>query len=187
MMGDARLIDTVEALLFVADSPSSTKALAQTLEATEAEIEQALRDLDERLDGTSLQVIRIAGGHQLSTRPEMAEAVARFLKPQRQRLSRSLMEVLAIVAYKQPMTMAEIDAVRGVQSDYGVRGLLDRGLIREVGRRQAPGRPVLYGTTQQFLHQFNLNDLGQLPPMPNTGEAGVEGERATEGESIAVQ
>ena len=180
------LLQGVEALLFVADSPTPTKQLAQALEATEAEIEQALRDLDERLKGTSLQVIRIAGGHQLSTRPEMAEAVARFLKPQRQRLSRSLMEVLAIVAYKQPMTLAEIDAVRGVQSDYGVRGLMDRGLIREVGRRQAPGRPVLYGTTQQFLHQFNLNDLGQLPALATGDEEYEGGHAVAEGESIAV-
>lgn len=155
----------LEALLFVADSPTPSKELAKALEATEAEVEQAVRDLGEHLEASALQVIKIAGGYQLSTRPEHAERIARFLQPQRQKLSRSLMEVLAIVAYRQPITMAEIDAVRGVQSDYGVRGLLERRLIEEKGRRRSPGRPVLFGTTQQFLHQFNLNDLDQLPQL----------------------
>lgn len=153
----------VEALLFVADAPTPPKILASALEATEAEVEQAIRDLQERLEGTAIQIVRIAGGLQLCTRPAYAEKIARFLKPQRHKLSRSLMEVLAIVAYKQPITMAEIDGIRGVQSDYGVRGLLERRFIEEKGRRQGPGRPLLYGTTQQFLHQFNLHDLAQLP------------------------
>jgi segregation and condensation protein B len=75
------------------------------------------------------------------------------------------MEVLAIVAYRQPLTMSEIDVIRGVQSDYSVKALLERRLIQEVGRKHTPGRPVLYGTSSQFLHQFKLNDLGQLPAL----------------------
>jgi len=88
------------------------------------------------------------------------------------------MEVLAIVAYRQPITAADIELVRGVQCDYGIHGLLERRLIREVGRKQAPGRPVLYGTTKQFLHQFNMTDLSQLPKLP-------DGSLATPPESIS--
>lgn len=110
-------------------------------------------------------MVRIAGGYQLCTKPEFAEIVARFLQPQKHKLSRSLMEVLAIVAYQQPVTSAEIDAVRGVQSDYGLRTLVEKRLVCEVGRKSAPGRPVLYGTTQQFLHTFNLNSLTELPEL----------------------
>jgi segregation and condensation protein B len=158
------IVDRLHALLFVADAPAPTRVLATALEATEGQVEQALEVLEERLarDGP-IQLVRLAGGVQLATKPEYAELIGAFLKPQRQRLSRSLMEVLAIVAYRQPITLAEIDAVRGVGSDYGLRALLERRLIKEVGRKPVPGRPVLYGTTQQFLHQFNLNDLSELP------------------------
>ena len=154
------------ALLFVADSPSPATTLANALGFTEGQVEQAIDVLEERLNaGGPLQLVRLAGGYQLATRPEYAEAIANFLKPQRQRLSRSLMEVLAIVAYRQPITMAEIDDVRGVQSDYALRALLERRLVQEVGRKPVPGRPVLYGTSAQFLHQFKLNDLSQLPTL----------------------
>jgi len=160
------LVETLEALLFVADSPAPLQALAQALGVTEGQVEQALEVLEERLLRKGpIQLVKIAGGYQLSTKPDFAEAIARFLKPQRQRLSRSLMEVLAIIAYKQPITQAEVDQIRGVQSDYGVRLLLERRLIHEAGRKQTAGRPFLYATTQQFLHQFNLADLSQLPPL----------------------
>jgi len=159
-------VDIIEALLFVADSPASLASLAAAAGLTEGQADQAIEVLRERLaERGSLQVVLIAGGFQLCTKPEYAETVANFLKPQRQKLSRSLMEVLAIVAYKQPLTSADVEQVRGVQCDYGIHGLLERRLIHEVGRKKAPGRPVLYGTTQQFLHQFNLNDLSELPEL----------------------
>ncbi len=161
------IVDSVMALLFVADEPVKSEIMARILGVAEGQVEQAVEILQERLtsqDGP-LQVIRLAGGWQLCTRPECAEIVAAFLKPQRQRLGRSLMEVLAIVAYKQPVTMAEVDLARGVQSDYSLHQLIERRLIEEVGRKQTPGRPVLYGTTQQFLHQFNLNSLEDLPEL----------------------
>jgi segregation and condensation protein B len=160
------LVDAVHALLFVADAPASPSSLAEALQIQELEVEQAIQGLRERLaqDGP-IHLTQLAGGWQLATKPEYAEAISTFLKPQRQRLSRSLMEVLAIVAYKQPITVGELDAVRGVQSDYSVKVLLERRLIHEVGRRKTPGRPVLYGTTQQFLHQFKLNDLKELPAL----------------------
>ena len=95
----------------------------------------------------------------------------RFLKPQRSSLTRSQMETLAVVAYNQPITLAEIDQIRGVQSDYSVRQLLEKRLVKEAGRRPTPGRPNLYKTTQQFLHKFQMNALSELPDLPNS--AGV--------------
>lgn len=165
-----QIVDAIEAILFVADAPVSLNALSQAVQGTEGQVEQALEILRERLERNgATQLIQIAGGYQICTKPEFAEMIANFLKPQRQRLSRSLMEVLAIVAYRQPLTMAEIDEIRGVQSDYSVKSLLERRLIHEVGRRKSPGRPTLYGTTQQFLHQFKLNTLKELPElMPGT-------------------
>lgn len=163
---DPHAVAAVEALLFVADSPATPESLAQAAEMTVGQVEQALEILGQRLaEHGAVQLVQLAGGYQLSTKPEFATMVANFLKPQRQRLSRSLMEVLAVVAYRQPITMAEIEDVRGVQSDYGVHALVERRLIQDVGRKPVPGRPVLYGTTQQFLHQFNLSDLKQLPPL----------------------
>lgn len=157
------LTRVLEALLFVADAPTSLESLAEAAGASFPEAQRALDELRASLENTSLQIVEIAGGLQMCTRNEFAEVIGNFLKPQRQKLSRSLMEVLAIVAYRQPTTLAEIDSVRGVQSDYSLRALLERRLLQEVGRRDSPGRPVLYGTTQQFLHQFNLNDLRELP------------------------
>jgi segregation and condensation protein B len=160
------VVDNLEAILFVSDAPVPLNGLAQTLSLTEGQIEQALEVLGARLDQRGpVQLVQIAGGYQLGTKPDYAEVIAQFLKPQKQRLTRSLMEVLAIIAYKQPITQAEVDQVRGVQSDYGVRGLLERRLVQEVGRKQTAGRPFMYGTTPQFLHHFNLNDVSQLPPL----------------------
>jgi len=158
----------VQALLFAAAAPASSQELGTALGVTEGQIEQALELLERNLAEVGpLMLVRIAGGWQLCTKPEFAEAVGAFLKPQQSKLSRSLMEVLAIVAYRQPITIAEVDAIRGVQSDYGIRQLLERRLIQERGRKHVPGRPVIYGTTQQFLHQFNLNDLTDLPELEN--------------------
>jgi segregation and condensation protein B len=160
------LVDQLEALLFVSEAPAKLNDLARTLEVTEGQVEQGLEILTERLDSTgALKCVKIAGGYQLATKSEFADLVGIYMKPQKQRLSRSIMEVLAIVAYKQPITTGEIEVIRGVQSDYGLRVLQERNLICEVGRKSTPGRPMLFGTTQQFLHQFNLEGLGQLPQL----------------------
>lgn len=172
-----RLENKVEALLFASDSPVTSLELAKTLGVEEQEVALALEALAEDYrQNRGLQILRIAGGYQISTKPELAEIVARHLRPTRNKLSRSQLEVLAIVAYQQPVTMAEIDAVRGVQSDHSLRALMDRRLVCEVGRRPTPGRPLLYGTSDQFLHLFHLNDLGQLPPLslPAPGSESVE-------------
>ena len=159
-----KIVDQIEAILFVSDAPVTIQEMAAAVSATEGQIEQGIEILTASLEGKgAVRLAKIAGGYQLCTKEEHAVLVANFLKPQRQKLSRSLMEVLAIVAYRQPITVVDIEIVRGVQSDYSVKALQERRLIEEVGRRPSPGRPVLYGTTQQFLHQFKLNDLSQLP------------------------
>lgn len=159
-----RLVLALEALLFVADSPATPDELAKALGVPVFEVEEALEKLGGRLHHTSaLQLVRIAGGYQVCTKPEFAEAIAKFTQPQTHKLSRSLMEVLAVIAYKQPITLAELDDVRGVDSGYGVRQLVERRLVCEIGRRSTPGRPILFGTTQQFLHAFNLQSLEDLP------------------------
>lgn len=160
------LVDQLEALLFVSEAPAKLNDLARTLNVAEGQVEQGIEILTERLEASgALKCVKIAGGYQLATKAEFAELVGIYMKPQKQRLSRSIMEVLAIVAYKQPITTGEIEVIRGVQSDYGLRILQERNLICEVGRKQTPGRPMLFGTTQQFLHQFNLDGLNQLPQM----------------------
>jgi segregation and condensation protein B len=160
------LTDRIEALLFVSESPVTAEELSEALQTPLHVIEEEIERIARRLSASGpLQLVRIAGGYQFSTKTEFADDVSRFLKPQRPRLGRGLMEVLAVVAYRQPVTSAEIEAVRGVDSAYAVRQLVDRRLITEVGRKAAPGRPVLYGTTQQFLHTFSLNSLEELPPI----------------------
>lgn len=159
-------VDRLYALLFVADAPVASSSLGIALGLPEGATEEALDVLEKRLqkDGP-VQLLRLAGGWQLSTKPEYGELVGAFLQPQRGKLGRSLMETLAIVAYRQPVTLAEVEAVRGVGSDHTIRALAERRLVREVGRKAVPGRPVLYGTTDQFLHQFLMDDLSSLPAL----------------------
>lgn len=159
-----RLIDKVYSVLFVADSPATLDEISAAVDVPMAEVEEALEKLGGKLNHEGpLQIVKIAGGYQICTKPEYASTIAKFLKPQAQKLTRSVMEVLAVVAYKQPITGPEIDAVRGVMSDYGLNQLIEKRLVAEVGRKQAPGRPILYGTTQQFLHLFNLDKIEDLP------------------------
>lgn len=177
-MDDLQLSRAVECLLFVATEPLALKTLAEVLQVDEERLESALEALEERLQASGLQLVQVAGGYQLCTRPEFAEVVARYLQPQPSKLSRAALETVAIIAYRQPITLPEIEAIRGVQSDGVVRTLLQRGLIQEVGRKQAAGRPVLYGTTPQFLHYFGLNSLDELPELEEPGT--LEGNQPAE-------
>lgn len=163
--------------MFVSDRPAPVESLLELLQCTESDLKSAIQLLGSRLEQAGpLQLVFLAGGYQISTKPMYAQLVTRWLKPQKHRLSRSVMEVLAIVAYRQPITGPEIEQIRGVQSDYGLRQLLERRLVREVGRKPIPGRPILYGTTQQFLHQFNLKDLQDLPDLILSLPSGAEAE-----------
>lgn len=162
----AELMQKLESILFVASAPVTLEALAEITGGHISDVESSLAELTKEFElNRGVMIMKIAGGLQISTKPENAEMVARFLKPQRNKLTRSQLEVLAIVAYRQPATSAEIDAIRGVQSDHGLRVLLDRRLVQEVGRKQTPGRPMLYGTTQQFLHQFGIDQVNELPEL----------------------
>jgi segregation and condensation protein B len=169
--GLSDLASRLECLLFVAGEPVPLKQLAAACGATDSATRESLGALAERLerDG-ALQLVEIAGGYQLSTKPEHAELITAFLSPRKRRLSRAVLETLAVVAYRQPVTLAEVEAVRGVNSDYSVHALVEMSLVEEVGRKETVGRPKLYGTTRQFLHQFNLGGLEDLPPV----EAGEE-------------
>ncbi|KAA0228985.1 MAG: Segregation and condensation protein B [Fimbriimonadales bacterium] len=156
----------IESVLFVAQLPVTLDELCEVTSAKKSEVTEALERIGARLQtGSGLQLVRIAGGYQLCTRREYADSVAKYLKPQKRKLTRSALEVLAIVAYRQPITGLDIQVIRGVQSEHAIRTLVDRGLIAEIGRKNSPGRPILYGTTQEFLHHFKLNDLSELPPV----------------------
>lgn len=170
----------LEALLLAAPAAAGTGQLAQALEVTPREIEKALAELDERYASGGLRVQRFRGGVQLTTAPEAAEDVERFLGLEASaRLSRAALETLAVVAYQQPVTRPQIDSVRGVNSDSVLKTLLSFGLIEEAGRAEAVGRPILYTLTSQFMQHFGLNSLDELPPLdgepdPADGSAEVE-------------
>jgi len=164
-MDTLQLSRALECVLFVAAEPVPMKTLIEVFRLEEPQLQQAIEALQDRLQASGLQLVQVAGGYQLCTRPEFADVVARFLQPQPSKLSRAALETVAIIAYRQPITLPEIEAIRGVQSEGVVRTLLQRGLIQEVGRKPTAGRPVLYGTTPQFLHYFGLNTLEDLPEL----------------------
>jgi segregation and condensation protein B len=157
----------LECLLFVSGEPVTLAELARALDRDEIAVEAALRSLQIGLTerGSGLQLLRIAGGWQLATRPEHAEVVGRLLTRGSSKLSRAAMETLAIIAYRQPITAPEIEAVRGVSVGGVLKTLLERRLIQEAGRKATIGRPMLYTTTPDFLHYFGITDLSQLPAL----------------------
>jgi segregation and condensation protein B len=159
----ARQLCALEAVLFMAAEPLDASDLAEILEVMPQEAEDLVRALEANYAGRGLQVSRIAGGYQVTTRPEYGPTVARLHKPERFRLSRAGLETLAIVAYRQPVTRPEIDAIRGVNSDSPLNTLLEYELVCEAGRKDTPGRPVLYCTTEGFLGHFGLNSIDDLP------------------------
>lgn len=154
----------VECLLFASASPVGAADMSAALEVSEAEVEQAARELSKRDGQTSgLLVEKVAGGWQLVTRPEYGRAVARFVGKRAQKLSRAALEVLAIVAYNNPCTQAEVESIRGVDSSGVLKNLIERGMVKESGRKEAVGRPILFGVTEGFLVYFGLNSLDDLP------------------------
>ena len=169
LMDTNELGHVIEAILFVAGEPVDVKELQRALEVTEDETYQAISALesDYSYHRRGICLKRFGQHIQLTTRAEYAPYVERLLQPiQRQSLSQSALETLAVVAYRQPVTKLEIEAVRGVKCDYSVQSLVHKGLIEEVGRKDALGRPILYGTTDKFLSHFGLSSLDQLPPPP---------------------
>lgn len=171
----------VESLLFVSSEPLSVQRLLAVIgDVTKAEVTQALRSLGEELEqeGRGLRLAEVAGGFRLLTKQEFAGWIKRLDKSKSTaKLSRSALESLAIIAYKQPIVRSEIEDIRGVETSGVVRTLLERKLVRIVGRKEVPGRPIMYGTTKYFLEHFGLNDLSQLPPLREFKELG-ESEQA---------
>lgn len=162
----AELVSIVEALIFVADEPLSVKILADVLEEDRATIESTIEELKSEYEQRSsgLQLREIGGGWQISTRTEFHEEIRKFLKTRpNARLSLASLETLAVIAYKQPVTVPEILEIRGVQSASAIKTLLDKRLIVAGGRKETVGRPMQYGTSKSFLIQFGLKDLSELP------------------------
>ncbi len=171
--GHLSLEARLEALLFVAEDPPSIAQLARALEAPSEAVEAALDALHERLKDRGLRLQRKGDRVQLVTAPEAAEDVRRFLGLNATpRLSTAALETLAIIAYRQPITRAEIEAIRGVNCEGVLRTLLAKGLIEEVDRAEGPGRPIRYGTTFLFLQHFGLRSLSDLPPLDGAEDGG---------------
>ena len=167
----------LESLLFVAEEPLSVQQFKFILETEESDtIRAALEELSEEYDhrGGGFELRQIAGGYQLRTRSEYSEWVKKLLKPSPARLSRASLETLAIIAYKQPIIRADVEHIRGVDCGGVLRMLLEKKLIRVMGRKDIPGRPMIYGTTRQFLEVFNLKDLRDLPSPKEIEALGAE-------------
>lgn len=178
-MQKSELCGIIEAILFVAGEPVAREDLAHALDLTVMELDEALAELSDHydLERRGLKLNRYGSSVQLATRPEYAPYVERLLQPtQKQSLSQAAMETLSIVAYRQPVTKSDMEAVRGVKCDYSVQSLVNKGLIQEVGRKEALGRPILYGTTEEFLRHFGIESLEQLPQLEQFSAEDVLGE-----------
>jgi segregation and condensation protein B len=150
-------------MLFVSTEPLSAEQMAAAAGVDEAAIEEAVHELILDTGESGLQIKRIAGGYQMCTRSEYSDICQKILVPQNQKLSRPALETLAVVAYRQPVTAPEVEAIRGVSCDGVLKTLINRGLVRECGRKQTAGRPILYGTTPKFLEHLGLADIADLP------------------------
>lgn len=182
-MDDAKkdsLKSAIEALLFASGEPLSLQDLTTHLEEKSKLIEIIIQEMIEEYEASNrgIKIIGIKGSYQLVTKAENADYIQKLLKKnKRQSLSQASIESLAIIAYKQPITRIDIDEIRGVKSESALQRLVERELIKEVGRLEVPGRPILYGTTEEFLRQFELKDLKGLPSLDLFGQ---ENEETTE-------
>jgi len=157
---------SIEAILFVAMEPISPAIISETLQIPATEVEKELDHLQQSYQGRGIRLQWHAGKVQLTSAAETGEVVEKFLGLETtSHLSRAALETLAIIAYRQPVTRPSLESVRGVNSDGVLRSLLNKGLIQEIGRSEGPGRPILYGTTPDFLQYFGLTSLGELPPL----------------------
>jgi segregation and condensation protein B len=179
---DERALRALEALFFVSDEPLTTAVLAAALEVDRRAVDDLCAALQARLEerGSGLVLRDIAGGWRLYSHPDTADIVEQFVLSSRQaRLTKAALETLAIVAYKQPVTRHQISAIRGVNSDGVIRALQDRGLVVETGREEGPGRPMLYGTSPEFLERLGLSSLAALPSLaPLLGADATEDDAA---------
>ncbi|MGL5379980.1 SMC-Scp complex subunit ScpB [Clostridium sp.] len=161
-----RIKSIIESLLFASGDPLSLRDLSNNIEVPPKAIEEAIVELvrEYENDNRGIKLISINGEYQLVTKGENSEYIQKLLKKnKRQSLSQASLESLAIIAYKQPITRVDIDDIRGVKSESAIQKLIEKELIREVGRKEVPGRPILLGTTEEFLRQFGLKELKELP------------------------
>ena len=164
-MDEDQLMKAVEAVIFAADKPVSLNRLEKIFpEVKKAELENAIVCLDQEYEAHAFSIIKVAGGYQMVTKPEYHDWVKQlYVGRTRPRLSAAALETLSVIAYKQPVSRIEIEAIRGVNSDSVLGTLLERGLIVIKGRAETVGRPLLYGTTDEFLQYFGLNNFSELP------------------------
>ncbi|PLX84712.1 MAG: SMC-Scp complex subunit ScpB [Desulfuromonas sp.] len=183
-MDTAELKGTIESLLFASAEPLVPERLAEILEIDLEDLETVLAEMEEHFrQGHGLLLERVAGGLQFRTRPEHGEWVRRLHRSRPFRFSRAALETLAIIAYRQPITRAEVEYLRGVDSGGVLKTLMEKHLVRILGKKDSPGRPMIYGTTRGFLELFGLRDLACLPTLKEFGElsagSGLEGEGTT--------
>lgn len=181
----------LEAILLASPDPLTLKRIAEVMGLDEKDASILVEDLRKEYQqpGRGLYLQEMAGGWVLTTRPEYAEWVEKLLQPKGKGLSHAALETLAIIAYRQPVTRAEIEGVRGVKADRALETLMDRKLVREVGRKEGPGRPMLYGTTREFLQYFGLKEISDLPPLSvDTSEASlIQKQQAPDNENEGAQ
>ena len=175
-----QLAGQVESLLFVAgDDGLTAKQLAGLTGTDKEDVERAIAQISEasRPEGRGLRVVELAGTFRLATKQEHADAVRRLLEnPTTQALTQASLEVLAIIAYRQPITRVEVEEIRGVKSERPIQTLVSRGLVKEAGRAEGTGRAILYGTTDTFLDHFGLASLKDLPPLNDAGDEAADEE-----------
>jgi segregation and condensation protein B len=173
---------SLEALLFVAEKPLARREIAALAGVDAGTVDERLGDLEVALRGRGIRLLSVGDRVELATAPETGALVARYVGTDSVRLSPAGLETLAIVAYRQPVTRAAVERVRGVDSDYTLRSLLHRRLVVELGRSNAPGRPILYGTAFEFLERFGLESLDDLPTL----DADVAARLAEEGGTLLL-
>lgn len=174
LLDTGELQRNVEALLFVADEPLSIKRLAKLTGAEEADVTVALQAIDAAFSERGIVLRQVAGGYRLTSSPSARLVVEAYLLPPKTNLSPAALETLAIVAYNEPVTKTQVEEIRGVSADSVIATLLDRRFITESGRKEAPGRPMLYRTTPEFLEAFGLNSLDDLPAVDLEGPQAPE-------------
>lgn len=180
----------IEALLFVSEKPLTAEDLKQALDGLDEEkIKEAIAELrvDYERNERSFGIAELAGGYQIVTNPEFAPWISKLFKRDEAKLSNPSLETLAIIAYKQPLTRGEIEKIRGVNVEGVLKTLLDKGLIKVRGRKDAPGRPIAYGTTEEFLKRFGLKGLEHLPKLHDFTEHDLEFEREDERLKVEIE
>jgi segregation and condensation protein B len=178
-VSDISLKQVVESIIFVSDAPLSLDRLCSILEEFEREEIRAAIDsivAECRADGRGVELVLVAGGYQFRSRPELADYIRRLKRVKPARFSPSSLEALAIIAYRQPVTRAEIEYLRGVDSGGILKSLLDKKLIRIIGKKDIPGKPLIYGTTREFMETFSLKDLASLPTLREIEELADSGD-----------